>query len=66
MEIDWKEVNVTFNGNKMSLPKSVTINLEINSKLDMMKREPLCFHIMLRPGFNWFTLASNNPPTETV
>ena len=31
----------------------------------MMKREPLLFHIMLRQGFNWFTLASNDPPTET-
>ena len=25
MEIDWKEVNVTLNGNKINLPKSVTI-----------------------------------------
>ena len=24
-EIDWKEVNMTFNGNKINLPKSVTI-----------------------------------------
>ena len=25
MEIDWKEVNMTLNGNKINLPKSVTI-----------------------------------------
>ena len=25
IQIDWKEVNVTFNGNKINLPKSVTI-----------------------------------------
>ena len=25
IEIDWKEVNVTFNGNRINLPKSVTI-----------------------------------------
>ena len=27
LEIDWKEVNVTFNGNTVSLPKSVTVKL---------------------------------------
>ena len=32
----------------------------------MMKREPLLFHTMLRQGFNWFTLASSDPSTETV
>ena len=25
MEVDWKEVNITLNGNRINLPKSVTI-----------------------------------------
>ena len=30
METDWNNVNMTLNENKINLPKSVTINLEIN------------------------------------
>ena len=32
----------------------------------MMKREPLLLHIMLKQGFNWFTLAFDDPSTEAV
>ena len=53
IEIDWKVVNVTFNGNKINLPKSVTIKFRDKFKIKhMMKRKPLPFHIMLRQGFN--------------
>ena len=31
IEIDWKEVNMTLNGNKINLPKSVTIKFRENS-----------------------------------
>ena len=34
LEIDWKEVNMTFNGNKVNLPKLVTKISKTNSKLD--------------------------------
>ena len=55
---------MTFNSTKISLPKSVTIKLRDKFKIrHIMKREPLLFH-MLRQGFNWFTLASNDPSTE--
>ena len=65
--MDWKEVNVTFNGNKINLSKSVTIKFRDKFKIrHLMKREPILFHIMLRKGFNWFTLASSDPPTGTV
>ena len=58
---------MTFNGNKICLPKSVTIKFRDKFKIrHMMKREPLIFDIMLRQGFNWFTLTSNDPPTETL
>ena len=58
---------MTFNGNKINLPKSVTIKFRDKFKIrHMMKREPLLVNIMLRQGFNWFTYASNDPSTETV
>ena len=67
LEIECKEVNVTFNGCHIHLPKSVTIKFRDKFKIrHMVKREPLLFHIMLRQGFNWFTLASNDPSTGTV
>ena len=65
--MDWKEVNVTFDGNIINLPNSVTIKFRDRFKIGhMMEGEPLLFHIMLKQGFNWFTLASNDPSTETV
>ena len=52
---------------KINLPKSITIMFRDKFKIrHMTEREPLVFHIMLRQGFNWFTLASNDPSTETV
>ena len=67
IEIDWKEVNMTFYSNNINLPKSVMIKFRDKFKIEhIMKREPLLFHIMLRQGFNWFTLSSNDPSTETV
>ena len=58
---------MTFNSNKIKLPKSITIKFGDKFKIrHMMEREPLLFHIMLKQGFNWFTLDSNDPSTETV
>ena len=58
---------MTFNSNKIKLPKSITIKFRDKFKIKhMMEREPPLFHIMLRQGFNWFTLASNGNSTETV
>ena len=51
IEIDWKEVNVTLNRNKINLPKSVTIKFRDKFKLRyIVKRETLLFHIMLKKG----------------
>ena len=44
IELDWKEVSMTLNGNQINLPKSVTIKLAINSKLDVLsKNNPWSF-----------------------
>ena len=66
IELDLKEVNMTLNGNKINLPKSVSVNFRDKFKIrHIVKREPLLFHIMLKQGLTWFTLTSNNPQ-ETV
>ena len=56
---------MTFNSNKINLPKSITIKLKGKFKVrHMVEREPILFHVMLRQGFNLFTLASCNPPNR--
>ena len=62
--IDWKEVAVTFNDNKVSLPRVVTIKLQDKIKVrHLMKREPLLSHLMLKQGITWFTLAAGTQET---
>ena len=51
LEIDWEEVTVTFNGNKINLPRVVTIKHQDKIKIRcLMKKEPLLFHLMLKQG----------------
>ena len=58
---------MTLNGNRVIYQKSGTISFIDKFKIRcMIERESLLFHIMLEQGFTWFTLASNNPPAETV
>ena len=64
LEIDWKEVTVTFNGNKIDLPRVVIIKLQDKIKVrSLMNREPLLFHLMLKQGITWFTLATETQET---
>ena len=66
VKLDWKEVNVTLNGNIVNLTKSVTVKFRDKFKIrHIVKREPLLFHIMLKRSLTWFTMASNNPQ-ETI
>ena len=63
-EIDWKEVNMTFNSSKINLLKFVMIKFRDKFKIRcMMNSKPLLFHIMLKWRFTWFTLASNTQET---
>ena len=67
LEVDWKEVKVTFNGKVINLPKSITIKLRDKFKVRyMMESQPILFHLMLKQGFNWFTLVSRNVKMENV
>ena len=59
LEIDWKEVMVTFNENKINLPRVVTIKLQDKIKVrHLMNRQPLLFLLMLKQGITWYTLAT--------
>ena len=67
LEIDCKEVSVTFNNNKINLPRVVTIKLKDKIKIRcLMKKELLLFHIMLKHGIMWFTLASGTQKTMKI
>ena len=59
LEIDWKEVSMTFNDYQINWPRVVTIKFKGEIKIrHLMKKEPLLFHIMLKQGMTWYTLAS--------
>ena len=64
LEIDWKEVTMTFNDNKIDLPRIAVIKLQdkINVRR-LMNREPLLFHLMLKHGITCFTLATETQET---
>ena len=62
LEIDWKEVTVTFKDNKIELPRIIAIRIWDKIKVRrLMSREPLIFHIMIRQGITWFNLETEFP-----
>ena len=64
LEIDWEEVSVTLNDNKINLPRVVTIKLQDKIKIRcLMKSEPILFHIMLKQGITGFTLVTGTQET---
>ena len=67
LEIDWSEVKVTFNGRVISLPKLITIKLWDKFKVrNMMGSQPILFHLILKQGFNWFTLTQEEQEIENI
>ena len=59
LEKYWKEVTVTFNDNKINLPRVVMIKLQDKVRIRcLMRKEPLLFHLLLKQGITWFTLAA--------
>ena len=62
LEIDWKEVTVTFNDNKIELPKIIAIKMWNKIKVRrLMNRELIIFHIMIRQGITRFNLETEIP-----
>ena len=62
LEINWNGVTVTFNNDKIELPKIVAIKIWDKIKVRrLMKRQPLNFHVMIRQGITWFNLEAEIP-----
>ena len=60
IEIDWEEVSMTFNKNKVNLPTSDIIPFRDKFKIRcIVRQEPLLLHVMLKQGMTWFSLVSN-------
>ena len=60
LEIDWSEGKVTFNGKTISLPKSIMVRIWDKFKVrQMLGSQPILLHLMLKKGFNWFTLTQD-------
>ena len=67
LEIDWSKFKVTFSGKVINLPKLVTVKLWDTFKVrHMMGSQPILFHLMLKQGFNWFTLTLKEQEIENV
>ena len=64
IEIDWKEVTVTFKDNKVNFPRVVMIKLQDKIIIRcLMRKEPLLFHLMLKQGIMGFTLDADMQET---
>ena len=49
LEIDWRDVGMTLNGNDINLPTSVVIPLRDKFRArKLLRRQPLFFHVMLK------------------
>ena len=65
MEIDGEEVTVTFNDNKINLPRIFVVRLHDKIKVRrLMNRETLLFHVMIKEGIMWFMLETEIPETK--
>ena len=67
LEIDWKEVSMTLHGNKINLPTSVIIPFRDKFRIrQLVSREPLLLHVMLKQGRTWFSLEHNDREEEVL
>ena len=67
MEIVWSDIKVTLNGKVINLQKSITVKLWVKFKVrHMMGSQLILFHLMLKQGFNWFSLTPKAHETENV
>ena len=59
IEVDWRPVMITLNGNVINLPGSVIIPFRDKFKIRrIMKNRPLLLHIMLKQGQTWYPLSN--------
>ena len=59
LEIDWKNVTLTVNGNVINLPGPVILPFRDKFKIkQMIKSKPLLLHLMLKQGQTWYPLSN--------
>ena len=59
LEIDWRPVTVTLNGNVINLPGSVIIPFRDKFKIRwIIESQPLLLHLMLKQGQTWYPLSN--------
>ena len=58
---------MTFNNNKIELPKIVAIKIWDKNKVRrLINRQPLNFHVMRRHGITWFNLETGIPEVVLI
>ena len=59
LEIKWDKITITFNDNKINLPKIVAIKMQDRIRVRrFMNREQLNLHIMTRQGITWYNFET--------
>ena len=59
LEINWNGIKLTLNGNKIDLPKIITIKMRDQIRVRrMINQEPLNLHIMVKQGITWYNLET--------
>ena len=59
LEIDWSNISITLNDNKIDLPSSVIKPFkESYSARRLLRKHLLLFYVMLKQGKTWFSLVS--------
>ena len=59
VEINWKGINLSFNGNEIDLPKIIMIKTRDKIRVRrMINRESQNFHIMIKQGITWYNLET--------
>ena len=59
LEINRNKIILTFNDNRIELPKIITIKMGDKIRVRrMINKEPLNVHIMIRQGITWYNLET--------
>ena len=58
LEIDWSDISITLNDNKIDLPSLVIIPFKERYRArKLLRKHPLLFYVMLKQGKTWFSLV---------
>ena len=58
LEIDWSNISITLNDNKLDLPSSVIIPFKERYRAGrLLRKHPLLFYVMLKQCKTWFSLV---------